>query len=262
MAEGQDVEAVTADEIGEVEAVEEQTSEPKVAEPTPSEQTEPELPDPKYRGKTVADVVKMHQEAEKLLARQAAEVGEVRKLADELIKSQLQKKPEPEPPKEIDFFENPQEAIRQAVENNPRVLAAEQYARQVQMEQAKQKLAQLHPDFLDVVQDSAFADWVRSSKIRQQLFQQAEGYDIDAADELLSTFKALRAPKQVQMLEADKQARSTSLKAAAVETSGSGESTKKVYRRADLIRLKMTDPAKFEAMQDVIDAAYREGRVK
>jgi hypothetical protein len=44
----------------------------------------PELPD-RYRNKSLEDIVKMHQEAEKVIGRQAQEVGEVRKLADELI---------------------------------------------------------------------------------------------------------------------------------------------------------------------------------
>jgi len=41
----------------------------------------PELPE-KYRDKSLDDIVKMHQEAEKLIGKQAQEVGEVRKLAD------------------------------------------------------------------------------------------------------------------------------------------------------------------------------------
>jgi hypothetical protein len=52
------------------------------------------------------------------------------------------------------------------------------------------------------------------------------------------------------------------LQAAAVDTGGSGESSRKIYRRADLIRLKMTNPAKYEAMSDEILAAYAEKRVK
>ena len=47
-----------------------------------------ELPE-KYRDKSLDDIVKMHQEAEKLIGKQAQEVGEVRKLADELIKQNL-----------------------------------------------------------------------------------------------------------------------------------------------------------------------------
>ncbi len=37
---------------------------------------------------------------------------------------------------------------------------------------------------------------------------------------------------------------------------GTGESSKRVYRRADLIRLKMTDPARYDALQPEIMAAY------
>ena len=66
--------------LTEFEAVEKQ-----IEQPTP----EPELPD-KYKGKSVADIVKMHQEAEKLIGRQANEVAEVRSLADQLIKRQIQ----------------------------------------------------------------------------------------------------------------------------------------------------------------------------
>lgn len=241
-------------ELGEVEVVEQQVQE----EP---KQAVPELPE-KYRGKSVEDVVKMHQEAEKLIGRTMNEVSEVRKLADELIKSQITPKPKVEEAKPVDFFENPQEAIRQQIENNPRVLAAEQYARQVQAEQAKQKLLLDHPDVHQIVQDEGFRNWVAASKVRQQLFQQADQYDLDAANELLSTYKELRTVKQQKQAEVDNTARDSAMKQVAVDVGGSGESTKKIYRRADLIRLKMRDPSKYEAMQPEIMAAYSEGRIK
>jgi hypothetical protein len=52
------------------------------------EQVSDDIPD-KYRGKELSDIIKMHQEAEKLIGKQAQEVGEVRKLADELIKQRF-----------------------------------------------------------------------------------------------------------------------------------------------------------------------------
>lgn len=250
MAEIQDLES----EIGEIETVEKQQSE-VLAAPAP------ELPE-KYRGKTIEEVVKMHRDAEELIARQGREVGEVRKLADELIKSQLTPKAEPEKPKEVDFFENPQEAIRQQIESNPRVLAAEQYAKQVQAEQSRQRLMQIHPDVQQIVGDAGFQEWVKASKVRTQLFQQADNYDVDAAHELISTYKELRGVRQKMVAEVDTTARDKTLKAAAVDTGGSGESSQKIFRRADLIRLKMRDPAKYEAMSDEIMAAYAAGRVK
>ena len=240
-------------ELGELEAV-------AVQEPQAQAEQPPELPE-KYRGKQVADLVRMHQEAEKLIGRQAQEVGEVRKLADELLKSQLQPKAKVEQP-EVDFFENPQEAIRNAVATNPKVIAAEQYIAQTQMDKATQNLNQKHPDMSAIVKDEEFQAWVKSSPIRMQLFQMADGYNVDAADELLSTFKQLRTVRQSRDVEADKSARNGALKAAAVDMGGSGEVGRKVYRRADLIRLKMSDPNKYEAMNDEIMAAYSEGRVK
>ena len=261
MAEIQDME----EEAGEIEVVEQQDS---INEQAAAVASKPEdvIPD-EFKGMSVAELARIAAHARKEMGRQGNELGEIRKLADELIKSQLKpKQPEPEAVKEVDFFENPQEAIRRAVETNPRVMAAESYAIQAQKMQAQQRLVQLHPDFGQVVQDASFAEWIKGSKIRTKLFQEAEAYDVDAADELLSTFKQLKAAKteksQVQVSDAEKTARTKTLQAAAVETGGSGESSKKVYRRTDLIRLKMRDPSKFDSMQSEIDAAYREGRVR
>ena len=249
--------------VVEQEMQEENTVEPE-AEPKIEEEVDT-LPE-KYRGKSAKDLARMLQESETMIGRQAQEVGEVRKLADELIKSQLKPKPEIEQPKEVDFFENPQEAIRQAVENNPKVLAAEQYNRQAQMAQAKQMLAMKHPDFGNIVQDVEFANWVKSSPIRTQLYNMAESYNVDAADELLSTYKQLKgintSKVEAKMSDAEKAARTTALKSVSVDTGGSGESGKKVYRRADLIRLKMTDPQRYDALSDDITRAYQEGRVR
>lgn len=250
-------EQVGAEEQGELETVEQE-----IAEQESQEQAKPELPE-KYRGKSVEDIVRMHQEAEKLIGKQAQEVGEVRRLADELLRSQLNKPVEKEKPKEIDFFENPQEAIRQAVDSNPKVLAAEQYAMNVQREQSMQKLLQAHPDAIQLSQDSEFLNWVNGSKVRQQLFQQANAnWDFDSANELIGTYKQLNAKKERQVSDTEKKARSDSIKAAAVDAGGSGESSKKVYRRADLINLRIRDPRKYEAMQPDIELAYSEGRVR
>jgi hypothetical protein len=253
MAEVQDFDSNEgSEEVGELETVEQQIKQAEV---------EPELP-VRYRGKSADELIKMHQEAEKLIARQGQEVGEVRKLADELIKSQLAPKPKVEEVKPVDFFENPQEAIRQQIENNPRVMAAEQYARQAQTESAKRTLNQIHPDVQQIVQDQDFRNWIAGSKVRQQLFQAADNYDLDAANELISTYKELRSVKQQRDAAVDNTARDATLKQVAVDTGGSGESTRKVYRRADLIRLKMRDPDKYASMQDEIMDAYSQGRVK
>jgi hypothetical protein len=223
----------------------------------------PELPD-KYRDKSLDEIVKMHQEAEKLIGKQAQEVGEVRKLADELIKQNLgsrQQTRQEEP--EVDFFENPQKAVQRTVDNHPDILAARQVTQEMRRAQIQQRLAQEHPDFGDIAKDQDFANWVKSSPIRIKIFEQADsGYDFDSANELLSTYKQLRSVKQKQTSDDGEVTRKQNLKAVGVDVGGSGESSKKVYRRADLIRLKMQDPNRYDALSDEIMAAYQEGRVR
>ena len=222
-----------------------------------------ELPE-KYREKSLDEIVKMHQEAEKLIGKQAQEVGEVRKLADELIKQNLgsrQQTRQEEP--EVDFFENPQKAVQRTVDNHPDILAARQVTQEMRRAQIQQRLAQEHPDFGDIAKDQDFANWVKSSPIRIKIFEQADsGYDFDSANELLSTYKQLRSVKQKQSSDDGEVTRKQNLKAVGVDVGGSGESSKKVYRRADLIRLKMQDPNRYDALSDEIMAAYQEGRVR
>ena len=228
------------------------------------EETKSDLPE-KYRAKSLEEVVRMHQEAEKLIGKQAQEVGEVRKLADELLKQNLSSKQqhikEEEP--EVDFFENPQKAVQSTIDRHPDVVAARQAGQDFKRMQIQQKLAQDHPDYSQVVNDSEFQSWVKSSPVRLGLYAKADGeFDYDSANELLSTFKQIRGIKAQQSEQVNTAARTKSMKAAQVDVGGSGESSKRVYRRADLIRLKMTDPSRYETLSDEIMQAYSEGRVR
>ncbi len=222
----------------------------------------------KYRGKKLEDIVKMHQEAEKLIGRQAQEVHEVRSMADELLKRSLatpvkQEQPVVQNQPEVDFFENPTEAVNKAVENHPSVREAKQAAAEMARMKAAQKLAAKHPDFTTIAQDSGFIDWVKASPIRLGLYAKADAdFDFDSADELLSTYKSLKQVQQQQVNDDSKKQREQQMKAASVDVSGTGEVSKKVYRRADLIRLRMENPDRYFALQDEIMAAYSEGRVK
>ena len=232
----------------------------------PQEQQQPsfEVPE-KYKGKTAEDIIRMHQEAEKLIGKQAQEVGEVRKLADELLKQSLASKTqhvEQQEP-EIDFFEDPKKAIQKELSAHPDVIAAREAALTFKKMQIQQKLNSDHPDFTQVVQDPEFVNWVKSSPVRMGLYAKADAeYDYDSANELLSTFKQIKSVKAKETKAAGEVARQSALKSAAVDVGGTGESSKKVYRRADLIRLRMTDPARYEALSDDIMRAYQEGRVK
>ena len=129
--------------------------------------------------------------------------------------------------------------------------------------QTQQKLSQEHPDFGQIVQDQDFVNWVKSSNIRLGLYAKADGeFDYDSADELLSTYKQLRGVKAKQTEQTGEVTRKQNMKAAQVDSGGTGESSKRIYRRADLIRLKMNDPNRYDALSDEIMQAYAEGRVK
>ena len=227
---------------------------------------EPEVPKipETYSGKSLEDIVKMHQEAEKLIGRQAQEVGEMRKLADQLIQQSLNKEqPVAKQETEIDFFEDPKTAVQKAVEAHPDIIAAREAAQQFKKMQTQQLLQQKHPDFAEVVGDGEFQEWVKASPIRLNMFAMADSqYDFDSADELLSTFKQIRTAKAQQTADAGQKMLKQNLKAASVDVGGTGESSAKIYRRADLIRLKMTDPDRYEQLQPEIMKAYAEGRVK
>ena len=222
------------------------------------------VPD-KYKGKAFEDIVKMHQEAEKMIGRQAQEVHEVRSLADQLLKRQLESdKVQPvESAPEVDFFENPQDSIKRAIENNPAVIEAKQANLELKRMKTAQQLASKHPDFGTIANDTGFQEWVKASPIRLNLYAKADAeFDFGSADELLSTYKELKQVRNNNVQEAGKKQQAQALRAAGVDTSGSGEVAKKVYRRADLIRLKMTDPDRYELLQPEIMAAYQQGRVK
>ena len=229
-----------------------------------------ELPE-KYKGKSAIEIAKMHQEAEKLIGRQANEVHEVRSLADQLLKQQLdtqakQAKPIEESLEE-DFFADPASAVNRQVEKHPAVLEARQAALEMKKMKTAQQLSTKHPDFATIASDSGFQDWVKSSAIRLNLFAKADAeYDFESADELLSTYKELRQIKQqnqnTQTAAVESKAQEQAMKAATVDVGGAGEVSRKVYRRADLIKLRMTDPDRYMQMSDEIMDAYASGRVK
>jgi hypothetical protein len=229
-------------------------------------QKEPDLPE-KYQNKSLEEVVQMHQEAEKLLGRQSSEVGELRKVVDDYISTQIQPQaPQQyvEPEDDIDYFTDPQGAVNRAIENHPKIREAEQYTAQYKKQSSLATLQSRHPDMQDILSDAGFSEWIKASKIRTQLFVQADQqYDADAADELFTLWKERKTVAQ-QTANVEKQARKQSLKAANTGNArGSAEgSRKKVYRRADIIKLMKNDPDRYQALSDEIMAAYAEGRVK
>lgn len=235
----------------------------EVQQEAQQEQAVEEIPE-KYQGKDFKEIVRMHQEAERLIGRQGSEVGELRKIVDNFIRTQATKQTTQEEINEDDFFADPKTAVAKAIENHPKIKQAEFAALEMTKAKALQTLQTKHPDFGNVVTDAAFQNWINASKVRSELFARADKqYDVDAADELISTWKE-RQGSAKQTVAAEKQARSQAIKSATTAvTGGSDEApSKKIYRRMDIIKLMQTDPDRYDSMSDEIMLAYREGRVK
>jgi hypothetical protein len=229
-------------------------------------QEEPSVPE-KYQNKSLQEVVQMHQEAEKLLGKQSSEVGELRGVVDDYIQTQLAQQQAPVQQQEeddTDFFVDPKTAVSRAIENHPSIKEAEQATQQYKKQTALAQLQSKHPDMNVIVQDAKFAEWIKGSKIRTQLFVQADQqYDYDAADELFSLWKERSAVAE-QTVAVEKQARKQQVKSASTGNArGTGQTQrKKQYRRADIIKLMKTDPDRYAALSEEIFQAYAEGRVK
>jgi len=151
---------------------------------------------------------------------------------------------------------------------------------------AAERFNAVHPDAQATLRDPEFQAWVGKSRVRQALLQRAHAqYDFDAGDEVFSTWKELKGARSAttalpaaeaaesaaavqtasdagRALAAAKKAKA--LAAVAAPTGGGGQATtgKKIFRRADVLRLMETDPGRYEQMADEIGQAYKEGRVK
>jgi hypothetical protein len=236
-------------------------------EETVQEVEEDSIPD-KYQGKDIKDVVRMHQEAEKLLGRQSSEVGELRKIVDDFVKTQLDtQKQSPQAQQEeeeIDFFYDPEAAVQRAIERHPKIKEAEEYTRQAKQASILGQLQDKHPDFKEIVQDEAFAEWIKSSKVRTELYIRADQhFDFDSADELFSLWKerkqAVSTTETLQKVDRQRQAKAASTGSGR----GSGEApSRKIYRRADIIELMQKNPKRYQQLSNEIMQAYAEGRVK
>ena len=245
----------------------------EVSEQQPTE--EPSVPE-KFQNKSFDDVVDMYQNLEKEYGRKGNEVGELRKLTDELLQLEIQQKKnntervaskEEEVLSDDDWFSSPSKATDKYLQNSSLAQEVKQLKEQLSSkdrEQAHEAFVQKHPDYQDLTQEQGFKDFVGDSKYRLELAQKADQFDYEAANELFDLYKAVRGSGSAEAVsddggKANKEAR----KKATLEGTGNrNKGTKKVYRRADLIKMKMQDPNRYMSMQDEIMQAYSEGRVK
>ena len=232
------------------------------------EESSSDLPD-KYRGKSVAELAEMHSNLERLMGKQSQEVGELRKAFDKMVQDSLAAKqqdatPEPELD-DIDFYADPKAAFEKMLNNHPTLRNAQEVALQMRKQEALAALQAAHPDMKEVLTNKQFQEWVGKSKIRQQLFEDADkNYNYEAASELFDLWKDRQAVVE-QTAKVEKVAQKQEVKKAATGSARSNpdsQSSRKIYRRRDIIELMNKDPKRYEALQPEIMKAYSEGRVR
>lgn len=236
--------------------------EQEAVEATPEEPQEEEVPE-RYRGKTPKDLIRMHQEAEKLMGRHSKEVGDLRRVVDDFIKAQTIAKEAPIEEK-VDFYSDPEKAIEVAVSKHPKIKEAERMSAELARQTALQQLQAAHPEYQDILSDENFKDWVEKSKVRSELLSRADQrFDFDAADELFSSWKERQALVKTTV-ETQKADRKQQVKQASTgSVKGSAEPmSRKIYKRSEIIDLMRKDPQRYMDMQPEIMAAYADGRVR
>ena len=262
------VSKIVEPEVEETQETDEDTLETLAIQDEPDEtveEPEQELPQ-KFQGKSTKEVAEAYENLEKELGRKGQEIGELRKLTDSFLQTQITHNKETTTDTEdLDFYENPEEAVRKIIERHPKFREFTQQTQQQQASMTAQQLEKTHPDFKDVVTSPDFQEWIEGSKVRQRLFKEADAYDFDSADELLTIWKERKMISKTEEVEAKKETtRKAALKTGKGVSRTSSESMagKKIYRRADLIRLKQTDPNRYDTLSDEIFSAYQDGRVK
>jgi hypothetical protein len=224
----------------------------------------------KYAGKSMSEVIEMHQNVEQALGKQGAELGEQRKLMQSLIEAQ-NKVTETTPPEEPviqedNFFDDPVEAVNKAIENHPDVIKAREERMGNMQKHNLETLDKEYPDWQKTVQNSDFQKFIGDSATRTEMFRKADvEYRSDLAIELFDWYSKTKMSGATQEAVAEEKSKiESAMKKTTGESRSSGDSVggKKVYRRADLINLQVTDPNRYATLADEIQEAYAEGRVK
>ena len=269
VTEAEDNQTEFSDLTEEAPAPEPAPAEPVEEAPVEGPEEHEDLPE-KYKGKSAAELARMHQNLEQLMGKQSSEVGELRKAVDNLVQqnltSQQQAATAPEPEfDDTEFFTNPAEAVRKLIAQDPTPQSAQVAAAEMSKQPAAAALKNAHPDMDSSLKDSSFHDWINASKIRTEMFRKADQqYDYEQANELFALWKdRAKVVKQTERVE--RVAKKQEIKRASTGSARAnpeGKAVKKVFRRRDIIDLMQRDPKRYEAMQGEIMQAYQEGRVK
>mgnify|MGYP000331973161 CR=1 FL=1 len=219
----------------------------------------------KYRGKDTEDLIKMHSEAEKLISRQGAELGELRKSVDSILYNQANNKGNKKETdrnteeREFDLLE-PEKSVDERITNHPSIKRIEQLEQSLAFKEFETK----HPKWQETVSTPEFNEWVSKSPSRLNMYQQADYHNYNQASDLLGQWEEWRdvvstATKEEKKMK--KEGREKQLNEGMTESGSSTGTSRKKFRKIDLRRLYISDPERYNSMSDEIQQAYLDGRV-
>jgi hypothetical protein len=213
---------------------------------------EDDIPE-EFKGKSVKEVVKMYQDAHKVIGRQGSELGELRAKADHAIKLSLEairagrSKPDapakeevPQTLDESELFSKPTEFLNKVLANSPVIKEIRDSLGQAAAAQASTRAAAAttrfntaHPDAGEILRDPEFRQWVNASPVRTELLRRAHNqFDFASGDEVFSTWKALRGVKQATSKEGEQSGKTTTPAAKADNTVSEAGKTLAAARQA------------------------------
>ncbi len=219
----------------------------------------------KFKGKSTADIIESYTKLEQEYGRRNNEVGDLRRLTDQLLELNKPKQEEaPAKKVEVDsLLENPNDTINDVVDNNPRLKAIEDKLAGDVIAADKKVFETAHPDWETTLHTPEFAAWVGESPVRQRMLLEADrDYDYMTGKELFDNYQ-LSKGNAIADATAERNGKARKAAKTAVTETGGDNSNKTVvkYKRSELIHLKLTDPNRYAAMRDEIMQAYADGNV-
>lgn len=233
----------------------------------------------RFRGKSRKEIAEMYANLESSHGRMANDLGQQRILTDRLL--DLKRATDlaangggpvtkPKITRDEILADDPTAAIDKLIDARlrPLVETIDEKLNRVVSATTESTFTAKHPDFQQIANDPAFGKWIGDSPVRVRAAMQAKAGDLAAADDLLTEWKrnkVQKKPKEEVQHEVDLEgARNASTESGGQAAEAGRPKPGKVYRRADLIKLRMDDPERYysDEFQSVIMKAYSENRVK
>lgn len=228
----------------------------------------------RFRGKSAEEIAASYAELEKAYSRQGNDLGKMRQAMDEFLALQSSGSKSDSTPDESakpvtldDLYEDTDAAIARAVEKHAgnRVKALEAELARAKLETRVSSLDEKYPGWKEKVQEPEFQNWVLESSYRTRLAQAADGWDLDAAEDLLGLYNEAKGINSA----ARTAKREKNLRDASLESGASAvPPTEQKFSRTELTKLRTQalrgDPdaqAYLSANAEAIAIAYESGNI-